>query len=320
MGVRTSFEGWFEVELIDAASGRVKQRHRFRNLLTNNFLDLVGSSTTNLVAQQYNNTGLIRYLQLGTGSTAPTNADTALATPIAVFSNITTTAQTYGYVAGPPDYWWYKIWREFSEAQANGNLSELGFWTADTAGTLVNRQLIKDSGGTPITITKTSADKLRISYEFRVYPPAADVSGTVTLATIDYDYTIRANDVDDDSFAQGGWIGPIQNARWGNSVSNSFKYGTTQTLAARTANMSLGTSGNPTSMTYASYSGGTYYRDLEVRADPADSNLTGGIGCFKLSWTGLNNFHAWQGVFSTKIPKDNTKRLIINLRWAWDRL
>src|SRR5690606_7534789 len=62
-----------------------------------------------------------------------------------------------------------------TENQANGNLAELGFFSAADGGTMWNRQLFRDELGNPTAITKTSEDQLRVTYEYRVYPPWDDL-------------------------------------------------------------------------------------------------------------------------------------------------
>lgn len=312
------FEGWFHVQRV--RNGKVIEEHKFRNVLTNTFLDRFGSTALAVLAPTHSTGGvyLMSALKAGTGaSPAPAATDSNLQAPVADWADQTPPTYSEGYVTGPPDYVWRKVWREYSEDQANGNLAELGFFSATSSGVLMNRVLFRDSGGTPITISKTSSDRLRIGYELRCYPPTADVTGTLTLDSVDYDYTIRAMEVDDVGTSSGYWLAVLGGTRWSTSTSNSFKFGASQSLGTRTGSYTYDNA-PPSSLSYATYVDGNKYRDLTVTANPSEANISGGIGGFAMSIGSANNMHMWQCVFDTKIPKDNTKRLILNLRWSWD--
>lgn len=143
-------------------------------------------------------------LLVGTGvQTAPSPTDTALGNAIdlvqlgAIYrtssSGLTDILQRIGYaedvVLGPTaqdDYVPLTLHCEFGYSEAVGDLTELGIVARrDDSGilgfstyqsytsqySLLTRALIKDSLGNPVTLTKTSAEKLIVEYELRIYRP-----------------------------------------------------------------------------------------------------------------------------------------------------
>lgn len=302
--------GWFTVELIDARTGLVKQFLRFPNLITNAGLDRLA------ISRPLDN---YQYCEVGTGSTAPAVTDTSLVTPLSPrtnadggFGNVNT------YVVGPPDYQSLVITRLFTEAQVNGNLTEVAMWSALTGGTMFTRQLFKDGAGTPITITKTAADQLRITYEVRLYPPTADTAGAVTLDGTAHTLTHRAQDV---SSTSGAWSNALTRAQntW-LQITNTSQGGALETdvLVARTATSSgtLTTSGTP-----AAYTNGNYYRDHTLIWDPGIANFGTGIGIIT-SWGADNSgttVRMFQTKFAPKITKTNVKRLTLVFRHSFNR-
>src|SRR5690606_24522050 len=162
-------EGYFTVELIHARTGLVKRRLHFRNLITNAGLDaLAGGATIS---------SRINYLAVGTGSSEPSYTDTTLDAEIARTNSNGGFGDSDAMVgSGDLVQYWRRIrTRVFNQNEANGNLAELGFFNAAQGGTMWNRQLFRDELGNPTAITKTSEDQLRVTYEYRVYPPWGDV-------------------------------------------------------------------------------------------------------------------------------------------------
>lgn len=311
---RVLIEGRLTVQLINAASGIIIREEQFANLITNAGLDSLGNT-----AKQFNfwAQGNNAYCGVGTGSTAPANTDTTLVTEIAPASSNRTQSDgsagiTTAYVTGPPDYWWWKRTWLFVEAQANGNLTEVGVFDAVTAGAMFMRQLLKDSGGAPTTIVKTSAEQLKIIWEFRIYPPVSDVAEVVTISGTAYTITHRAMGASSaNDWGRLGTLFPSSNAGRAYEVA---------TLQSRTA-AGVTTSGvDSSSQSYAAYVSANYYRDLTLLWEPGIANFAGGIGRI----TTLPAFfaassHVFQSSFSPAFTKDNTKRLTLVVRIAWGR-
>lgn len=320
IGFGLRVEGWVTVELIDAKTQIVKRRLHFRNLITDAGLNFYFTGTTQLLQ-------MMSWCAVGTDSTAPAVSQTALGAEISPSSTHRTNsdggiADVHTYV-GASDYWSRKFVRRFLEAQANGNLTEFGLFNANTGGTMWTRQLFKDGGGTPTTIVKTSSDQLRITYEFRLYHPAADLVDTINISATVYDYTIRGNSVDDanvwgstsghNSLGHGQmWLGSLG----GFGASNAKE---DNTLVAETSD--FGGSVQPSSQSYASYTSGSFVRDGTIIYEPDIANFASGFGGLSIGWNGFQNQpRMFQVVFNpTKLPKTNTKRLTLTWRWSFTR-
>lgn len=304
-------EGRFKVELIRKVGAKeiiLRELPWQKNLITNVGLDLVATSTaiTNITSSP------LAYVAVGTGSTAPANTDTTLVSETGVRTNDNgSIADVTAWGAGNA-YVSFTRTRLFTEAQSNGNLTEFGFFTASTSGSLFCRQLFKDGGGTPTTIVKTSSDQLRITYELRVYPPTVDTSGTISISAVNYDWTGRAQGV-----GGSGWgnvlaaIGDFDSNAINTSVAFSRAY-ETQTLSSITGAGPSGAATGPSTRSVATYVNGNYYIDNTEKWEPGVANYATGIGA-----TVYGSF--FQTSWNPKFSKDNTKRLTLVTRISWAR-
>jgi hypothetical protein len=121
----------------------------------------------------------ISQCNIGTGSSTPvatqTSLDAFLASSISPLSGSntggvqTTTAPYYA--------WQRHTWR-FNPGVGTGNISEVGLGWSNS--NLWNRALIKDLGGSPVTITKLADEYLDVIVELRVYLPTT-ISGSFNL-------------------------------------------------------------------------------------------------------------------------------------------
>src|SRR5690606_35179901 len=131
-------EGYFTVELIHARTGLVKRRLHFRNLITDAGLDAMAGGV--------GISSLINYLAVGTGSSEPSYTDTTLNAEVARTNNNGGFGDSDAVVGSGDlvEYWRRIRTRVFTQAEANGNLTELGFFSAASGGTMWNRQLFRD--------------------------------------------------------------------------------------------------------------------------------------------------------------------------------
>lgn len=312
---RIGVSGYYKAELI--RGGKVIGTWEGENLITNAGLDaIVPFSGTSVLS-------MLSHMAVGTNSTAPANTDTALGAEISPSSSNRTNANgSIADVTGAGAsnaYLYLRRVRLFTETQGNGNLTELGWFTASTGGTMFSRMLFKDGGGTPTTITKTSSDQLRVTYEYRIYPPA-DIVSTVTISAVSYDYRMRAVTL----ITNGGW--PVVNtgtgAMGGNITEATCGAQESNTAPSATTDVSPGYNGTNTartSFTAASYTNGTFLRDATIVWDPGIANFATGIGAILLSLSSNGRAAFWLGFTTTKLPKDNTKRLTLNVRYTWGR-
>lgn len=296
------FEGWFDVKLIHAKTGFVKQHLRFRNLITDAGLN--GLGTTNSM------NGFTQFMGVGTGGTAPAASDTTLQTPIG--TRIGRTA--LGTTSGPAfAYWSTKFQGTFLEANANGTLTEIGLFDSSAGGTMWTRQLFKDGTGTPTAIVKTASDQLVVTYEARIYSPTVDATGIVVISGVNYNYTVRAADI-------------TNTARWGASPLLNGIFYTASNYAAFETDVLGTTSGIPggtgttqSSNSVAAYTAGTFVRDHTHVWEPTVANYATGIGSMLIGTPGGSTNQPFQCSFSPKIPKDSTKRLTFVSRLRWGR-
>lgn len=305
-------QGFFTVELIDAKTQIVKRRLEFPNMIVNSGLDILGSSSSSDICST------APYMAVGTGTTAPAAGQTSLVAEISPSStHRTVNGAGFAEVLGSGvsySYWYRRNVRLFLEAQANGNLTEVGIFSLSSGGTMYVRQLFLDGALAPTTITKTSADQLRVTYEFRLYPPTADVTQSAfAISGTNYDIVTRA-------------VGIANNDYWGKSGVNGIMVTNlgpknmmaqeSQTLLAQTATASGYTVASTD--TVAAYVNGNYYRELTTVFDSGIANFATGIGTV-FSSGAASNRAMYQHQFTGKLLKDNTKKLTLTMRYTWAR-
>lgn len=308
--IEQKIEGYFIVELVDAKTQKVKQRLEFKNLLTDVALNSLGAGTWSLG-------NLVQYMGVGTGSTVPAVTDTTLVSQVARTNFNQGFADVSGF--GPSNtYVYYRIVRVFIETEANGNLTEVGMFQTNVAGTMFTRQLLKDGTGTPTVITKTSADQLRITYEYRLAVPITDNGGTINISGTSYDWTNRPYKVVSD------WPNLILNYP-NNFIAWSLPQWAYETdvLVNQDSGTLAGTQVASTSHGALAYTTGNFYRDVETIWDPGIANFATGVGAVSTAGARFATngwWQAWQTKFSPKIPKTNVKRLKLTFRHYFNRV
>lgn len=295
--------GHFLLEAVNAETGERRFLAEFDNLITNGGLERLGTAA---------GTGyVIRYVQVGTGSTAPANTDSALANFLVGTNRNYLVAQAYG---GNPTYHTEVTYTwQFDQGVAAGNLSEVGVGWA-SSGSLFSRALIVDGSNNPTTITVQAIEFLTVTYKLRMYPPTADATGTITLDGDDYDYIIRPAGAGGGAWAYHG--------QWGYGTGSALvSYAYTGDIGAMTGTPS-GTVSGGVGATVAAYSAGSYKRTLTVAPGINDWNLSGGIRSVMFPVNGGGSTWSqmyWQCQFDPKIPKDNTKELSLTFDVSWAR-
>lgn len=325
----TGITGYFTVDLIEAATGRIKRHLEFKNLITDAGLNALNNTT---IGTFIGGAGTNGFMGCGTNATAPANGDVALGAEIAPASTHRTNsnggiAESFGAGAANA-YWFRKVTYNFIETQANGNLAEIGLFSAVTGGTMFCRQLLKDAGGVPTVIVKTAADQLRVTYEIRFYSPTPDVTvNPLAISGTNYSVTTRAIHIngsrqwghDNSNFSvMVGFKGDNCNSV---NMINSID---TNTLAAASGADPVGTIFTPTSVAKSVYVNGNFWLDYTVIWDPGVSNPAGGVGgvilrCDLGGQTISLTTVQFQMAFTPKIAKDNTKRLTLVMRLSWGR-
>jgi hypothetical protein len=297
MNNHIGLKGIFNLKFTNVKTGQIRELE-FTNLILNSGLDRIAIG------------GFIAGCVLGSASSTPVVTDTSITSIL----GSSTTLQAYGVGTAntsTPPYWCSYYWTyRFIEGVATGNISQvaMAFGTVSAGTTLFSLALVKDSGGTPITITKLADEVLDVTYTLQLFCPSADVTGTISISGVNYDYTAR----------------PAQAAYWtaNNPISTSvvvLAYPASSTLGTQLTAPS-GSYADNAAETYSAYTAGTFYKDLAIYWDLNNGNVSGGIRCIYISAGSVWQIRYSKTSDSSAIPKDATKRLTLNIRLSWGRV
>ena len=297
MNNHIGLKGIFNLKFTNVKTGQIRELE-FTNLILNSGLDRIAIGN------------FIGGCVLGSGSSTPVATDTS----ITGILGSSTTLQAYGVGTAntsTPPYWCSYYWTyRFIEGVATGNISQvaMAFGTVSAGTTLFSLALVKDSGGTPITITKLADEVLDVTYTLQLFCPSADVTGTVSISGVNYDYVAR----------------PAQAAYWAannpiNTSAQVLAYQASSTLGTQLTAPSGSYVQNYTN-TYSAYTAGTFYKDLAIYWDLNNGNVSGGIKCIYIGAGSVWQIQYSKTSDSSAIPKDATKRLTLNVRISWGRV
>ncbi|GIW36286.1 MAG: hypothetical protein KatS3mg073_0431 [Meiothermus sp.] len=276
VGVRA----WIEVTKYRRGSNKPHFYHAQHNLILNKGLDhglanWGGIITHPVESQQYRGfEQMFVYVAVGTGTNAPANNQTGLS------SEIARTAANLGLGAGrtrqrlSDGVHRITFTRAFDYSQANGNLTEFGgSHSGNIADGTLTRELFRDNGGNPIVISKTSNERLAITYHFEVTltPTTETAQGSINLldnsGNVVLTRLVRGLWIGRDSSPHGdygGFIGDNGRAdrigHWVTSQASNMTY-------LDTTNFNGGRYG-----ARLAYTNGNYYRDIEGERGPEASN------------------------------------------------
>lgn len=283
------------------ADGSVTYTGWFKNIITDLGLDQLGSQTVNPLA----------YCRIGTGTSTPDATQQALDAQVASTNTVTSSVATND---GSPNYTFsMTLGYVFAQGAVVGNMAEIGVGPSSSGNNLFSRARILDGVGSPTTITVTSLDQLTVYYRVRMVPPLSDVTGSVVISGITYNYTARVAGVT--GFGSGG-------------VFTEGRFGKLDTIRTYTGGLGAitgfpsGADGNSSgTRVQAAYTPGSFYRDTTFTFAPSEGNATGGIKTWRISGENSDgNNMSFQYEFDTPIPKDNTKTLSITVRVSWSRV
>ena len=307
MKIQTKLAGKYKIA-IKRGDDIIQETPWFHNTILNQGLDRMGVT---LAAD------VITSVQVGTGTTPPATTQTSLDAWVAGF-NSGSPYPSSSVNSGSPDYKSLKTWIfTFPQGDIVGTIAEVGVGWAPTAGNnLFSRELIRDGGGNPITLSLTAIDQLIVYYELTYTPVLTDGSGSVVLDSITYNYDSRILRVA--NFAQIPFV-VLSQYLAGIETAATYQSGTT--LGAITDNFPNGSTianGTQTSVSTIAYTPGTYYLDKTIFWDVGRANDAGGIGAIALEGGSLSSIF-YQIVFDSPIPKDNTQQLTLVVRYSWAR-
>ena len=166
--VQASIHNRFDIEVLDAETGEVKQKAQALNTVCTNLWSRIFSKST-----------YFNYIHYGTGTGTPSYSDTSL---FAYLGNASATYQTYklDYSAG---VFYVRKYIQLSASTAVGKtLTEVGIAHSTSTTSLCTHALLKDMNGNPISIQKTDTDVVNIYATVYVhFNPAGYDNGSISL-------------------------------------------------------------------------------------------------------------------------------------------
>lgn len=308
---KVGLEGWFTLRAIRRSGrvtrerkfkvGEVRELPRFHNLITNLGLDRFGWAGADV---------LYSSCHVGTGTATPSYTDTQLQNFLAA---VGTTPSSTTSNAGPPDYYAYRrfTWTSAIGALGNNNLTEIGISGQSANGLLFSRELIRDSNGNPAAFPISSDEQLQVTYELRLYPNLADVPATVTVGASSYDTITRPIGVNGSSWRLADPSAFNVNAERSPLAGTNRAF--TGDLVPYTDAIPSGVLGDASSGATASYTSGSYYRDISNTWNISTGNGNIRTVTFKFACA------QFQVRFDPVITKSNTQVLTLHQRMSWAR-
>lgn len=287
--------GYFKFEAVNVSTGK-------RRLLLDWFKNRILDQGLNRLGTE----PFMDYCQVGSGSTAPADNNTGLQSLVATTTGVQ--SNTQGSAASAPYYGWFRRTYRFAAGVAAGNLSEVGVgWGASNQ--LFSRSLIRDAEGNPTTITILSDEFLDVTYEFRLYAPTSDSTFTLTIAGVEYTFTMRAAAANSSAWIPSGAI---------NAGMNNVSFGgdAFQGPMGTDAQYPSGTSAVGAA-SKAAYSNNSLQRTGVITFALNNGNLSGGIGVVLFSTGG--SMGVFQFGVTPKIPKTASTVLTLNYALSWAR-
>jgi hypothetical protein len=267
----------------------------FDNLIVNGGLDRIAVGT------------VAGSVQVGTGSAAESATDTALQSYLAGSNSNGGFSDTYSSNEAVSPYWASQTkTRQFTPGQATGNITEVAAaWTTAT-GNIFSRALIRDGGGTPVSITVLADEYLVVQYTLRVYCPMDDVVSTINVDGVNRTVTLRAANA-----MSSTWDAPLD------SAFNNLSLGTFGVYDGAIGLITGGPSGTNTSVGEAvsTYVNGNYYLDFTLTASLSQGNYAGGIGALRFT-TAAGDY---QVGLVPKVVKTSDDVFTAVLRVSWAR-
>lgn len=252
---------------------------------------------------------------IGTGTAAPTNADTELSNQLLTSTSVTRSDST---PTGSPAYYTQGISTfRFSSITAGGiTVSEVGISPYYTSGTLplFSRALVQDSNGNPTSFSVTDQQILDVIYRLRNYPAliSADYSQIVDINGTNHTFTWRAADA---GVYRGGrgWYSAgtllITQQAYPTLSAYSGSVGAITTFPSGTVSTASG------AISHHTYVSGNFYREYTMRFGLNDANFGGGITAIDVEGRNAGNIgYRYQAAISPAIPKTAYDYLYMKVR------
>ena len=308
INVDIKLSGEYRLEVFGADGELKTDTGFFKNILTNGFFDgFVGGSSSS--------GNFFSYCGVGSGTAAATAADTTITQ---VGSRQGTTSDLTFTESSRVITMARKF--QFAASAIIGTIAEVGIFTTSTAGTLTSRTRIKDTGGTPTTITLISGDTLYVTYRLTATAPTSDVSSTCSISGVTYNYVLRPALLTNALNGNGNFWAIVTNTQANLGLGSAYARAS-QTLGAYTS-VPTGTSFATSTVALSTYTSGTFTRTFTYSFSVSQGNTGSGIG--SIVFSGLSESGGWQCSFANAsggatIPKDATKTFTIPLVLTFSR-
>lgn len=295
---RAGVRGWYKIEAMKSDGRRRLLADWFPNLITTLGANLLGNNSP------------LTLCCVGSGNTAPALGNTALQALVASTTTVNAGFPIFSAQAAPPYFGSTVTQYNFPAGTATGNLSEVGVGSAATS--LFSRALILDGGGLPTTITVLASEALYVTYQLNQYVPTADVTGTVTIAGVVYNYTLRAAQ----STLAAGWA--YQNGD-ASGIANPVKAGSPVFNGAigPVTGQPAGANSLPDSIANNAYSVGSFTLSGTATWGLTAGNVAGGVTAALVAFGTSASRGRYQVGFATPIPKDASHVLTLSFSTSW---
>ena len=242
---------------------------------------------------------------VGTGTTTPAVGQTDLVAQVAWSTTVSGSASNTNS-GSSPYYNSYTVTYRFSAGTFSGEaLAEVGVGWSTTEK--FSRALIKDSGGSPTTVTVLASEILDVIYTLQTNIPETDTAFSITLDSISYSGDVRAANATSTNAAGSGW---------GLSPTNRILGHQCRVYDGAMGAITSEPSGTMTSKTSSddAYVSGTYEKTFSATFDDTEANYD--ISAIRFGFSNLGC--CFQADFSPVIPKSG-KILTLELKATWAR-
>lgn len=302
--------------LITRNKGKVEEStesYSFQNLVLDSAFDYwMGSNLNRLMAN-------MQQCKVATQTTAPANTTTALSGTVWNSNQASGETRTNNTTVAPYYATASRLYT-FNLGAVVGIIGTVGVHTTAGNALVHLATQIKDSNGTPTTITLTAGDQLTVRYSVRWYPPQTPVTGNITLDGVQHTYTIYAQNLAN-AFDDAGLMPLSWSVYRVSSVTGFVPPANPTQLFGGTITQEL--SGLASTLTLAAYTPGSKTRNMTLAYSINEMNLTAGITTIAFSAGGAGGIGYNQGLlvhFSPNIAKTNTKALSLTFNQTMARV
>lgn len=251
---------------------------------------------------------------IGSGNATPSVSDTGLGAQLAVTTN---RREPTNWLSFSVEERWTEVtvYYRFTPGVVLNSIAEVGIgWDAG----IWSRALIRDGGGNPTTIQLLADEVLDVYYTLRMQFPAADVTGSITLDGVDYDWVLRPAGINTNPSYNHIWF--ISSYGGNDPGYSAFGFSGNPITNVNTSPTIGAFASEKTIVPYVSGSKKqriTYKADLDTANFPIKSVVARPTGSQYATVEWQLGFY--QGGVSVGVPKTSIKRFSLTFDFSWDR-